>query len=216
MIVNNRRDTSVGRETGLLSDIQILERLVAADPACIFITPLVNPERQVGPSSLDVHLGGDLRVTRTVGTTHLDLASSRDELEQGVNEYFERREVGTEGRFVLHPGEFALASTLEFFKLPEDIAGRLEGRSSFGRLGLQIHATAGFVEPGFSGCLTFELINSGKLPVVLRPGIRLGQMCFLRVEEVQVDYRHKPHRKYSGSLDVTLSRVHLDPETPVG
>ena len=117
-----------------------------------------------------------------------------------------------DGHVVLHPGEFTLASTLEFFRLPRDIAGRLEGRSSLGRLGLQVHATAGFVDPGFEGTLTFELINSGKLPLKISPGVRLGQICFFRVAEVQVGYLDKVNSKYGGRLGTEISRIHEDPE----
>ena len=113
---------------------------------------------------------------------------------------------------MLHPGEFALASTLEYISLPLDIAGRLEGRSSIGRLGLQVHATAGFVDPGFYGTLTFELINSGRIPLTLSPGERLGQICFFRVLDVQVGYADKLYAKYFGSHGVELSKKHADPE----
>jgi len=113
---------------------------------------------------------------------------------------------------VMHPGEFVLASTLEYFRLPRDLAGRLEGRSSLGRLGLQVHATAGFVDPGFHGNLTFELINSGSLPVRIAPGFRLGQMCFFPVQNVQVPYEGK----YAGSISAEASRIEEDSEIPDG
>ena len=111
---------------------------------------------------------------------------------------------------MLHPGAFLLASTLEFIRLPRDIAGRLEGRSSLGRLGLQVHATAGFVDPGFEGTLTFELINSGKLPIRVFPGMRLGQICFFHVPEVQVPYGKQ--RKYAHSVGVALTGIDKDRE----
>ena len=113
--------------------------------------------------------------------------------------------------YVLHPGAFLLASTLEFIRLPRDIAGRLEGRSSLGRLGLQVHATAGFVDPGFEGVLTFELINSGKLPVRVFPGMRLGQICFFHLRDVEAPYRKKLN-KYAGGLGVLFTQIEDDPE----
>lgn len=198
----------------MLSDIQILERLVAADPDCIFVSPLIDPLSQLGPSSLDLRLGFDLVGTRTLQTTHIDLAGdrARSKLRDQKPAYFDRQRLDPNGQFVLHPGAFLLASTLEFIRLPRDIAGRLEGRSSLGRLGLQVHATAGFVDPGFEGILTFELINSGKLPITVFPGMRLGQICFFRVHDVQVTYGEKRYSKYSRRLGVELTHIEDDPE----
>ena len=203
-----------GAEQGLLSDLEILQRLVADGERCIFVSPLIDPMNQLGPSSLDLHVGADLSVTRTIESTHIDLNTTKEEVKRQIGEYFQVRRIEHGGPFVLHPGEFTLASTLEYIRLPKDIAARLEGRSSFGRLGLQIHATAGFVDPGFEGTLTFELINSGKLPVKLRPGIRLGQICFYKVERVQVGYMEKLNSKYGRKYHVELSRVDGDPEIP--
>lgn len=196
---------------GLLSDVQILERLVATDEKCIFISPLVNPSAQLGPSSLDLHLGTELCTTRITNATHIDL-TEKDTVESQLADYYKKRRVTPPDNFVLHPGEFALASTLEFIKLPIDIAGRLEGRSSLGRLGLQVHATAGFVDPEFMGTLTFELINAGRLPLKISPGLRLGQICFFNVTEVQVGYMSKTNSKYGGKLGVEPSRIYDDPE----
>lgn len=200
-------------ERSLLSDIQILARLVHEnDERLLFISPLVSPSTQLGPSSLDVRLGTDVYVTTTSSLSHLDLEADREELERQKRLYFRRQRVGADGEFVLHPGEFVLAATLEYFRFPRDIAGRLEGRSSLGRLGLQVHATAGFVDPGFAGNLTFELINSGNLPIRIAPGFRLGQICFFPVSGVQVAYGQKPHSKYGGSISAEPSRVEVDPE----
>ena len=196
----------------LLSDIQILERLVAEDPQCIFVSPLINPSVQVGPSSLDLRLGSKLEVPITINSTHIDLTLSKEEIRHQIDHYFVTQRVGSDGSFVLHPGEFALASTLEVIRLPRDIAGRLEGRSSMGRLGLKIHATAGFVDPGFEGTLTFELTNAGKLPIKLFPGLRVGQLCFFPVKDLQVSYIEKKQNKYGSKLNVERSRIYLDVE----
>ncbi len=202
----------VATEGALLSDIEILDRLVAEDPDCIFVSPVVDPTTQIGPGSLDLRLGVELISTKTVDNTHIDLTQGKRELERQINEYFEKRRLESSGFFVIHPGAFVLASTLEFLRIPHDIAGRLEGRSSLGRLGLQVHATAGFVDPGFEGNLTFELINSGRLPIKIFPGIRLGQICFFRVNHVQLPYQSKANSKYTKPLGVGRSRIHLDPE----
>lgn len=199
-------------EAGLLSDIQILERLVASDERCIFISPLINPGHQLGPSSLDLHLAGGLRSTVITTATHVDLTGSKEEIGRQISTYIGSRKSGSDQSLVLHPGQFALGSTLEFIRLPNDIAARLEGRSSVGRLGLQVHATAGFVDPGYEGELTFELINAGNLPLRLRPGLRIGQICFFPVTDVQVNYLQKEGSKYGGDLGSRGSLIHNDPE----
>jgi dCTP deaminase len=208
--VNSSSDVS--KENSLLSDLEILERLVADDKSCIFISPLVDPKNQLGPSSLDLHLGTELLAMQVLNSTHIDLTKQKKEIKEQINKQYAELRIMPDKYFVLHPGEFALGSTLEFIRLPKDIAGRLEGRSSIGRLGLQVHATAGFVDPGFFGVLTFELINAGKLPLVISPGICLGQMCFFKVKEVQVGYAEKLHRKYVGMLGPEGSKIDQDPE----
>ncbi|HUT91447.1 MAG TPA: dCTP deaminase [Thermoguttaceae bacterium] len=202
--------------TPILSDIEILARLVAEpeDEKRIFVSPLIDPKTQLGPSSLDLRLGFDLVGTRALQATHIDLTGceARRILGEQKRRYFERQRLHPGGNFVLHPGAFLLASTLEFIRLPGDIAGRLEGRSSLGRLGLQVHATAGFVDPGFEGVLTFELINSGKLPIKVFPGMRLGQICFFHVPNVQIRYAEKSVTKYAGSVGVEFTHIDGDPE----
>lgn len=206
------RPDGVRIESGILTDLEILHRIVADRAGCIFVSPLVNPRTQLGPSSLDLHLGTDLIVTKNFSTTHIDLTAGKEATRMQTREYSDPRSVGASGAFVLHPGEFTLASTLEFIRLPDDIAGRLEGRSSMGRLGLQIHATAGFVDPGFEGTLTFELINSGRLPVKMSPGLRLGQICFFCTRSVQVNYMKKQDSKYGGRLGAEPSHLYEDSE----
>src|SRR5690606_1423788 len=120
------------------------------------------------PSSIDVRLDRFFRVFDNTKYTHIDPSLQQDELTSLVEK--------TEGEaFVLHPGEFVLGSTFELFTLPDDLAGRLEGKSSLGRLGLLTHSTAGFIDPGFDGHITLELSNVANLPITLRPGRRLGQ-----------------------------------------
>lgn len=195
----------------LLSDLEILDRLVRTDDSCIFLTPLIDPVEQIGPASLDVRLGTELRVARNIAIATIDLTGEED-FQASKTLYYEARRVPADGSFVLHPGEFALASTLEYIRLPRDIAARLEGRSSMGRLGLIVHATAGFVDPGFEGALTFELANAGKVPVRLKPGLRLGQLCFIGVRDVQVGYMLKRSNKYGGKTGVEVTRAEEDVE----
>jgi dCTP deaminase len=128
----------------------------------------------VQPSSVDVRLDNLFRVFNNTRYTHIDPARQQDELTSLVQ--------AAEGEpFVLHPGEFVLGSTLECCTLPDDLAGRLEGKSSLGRLGLLTHSTAGFIDPGFSGHITLELSNVANLPITLWPGMKIGQLCLLRL-----------------------------------
>lgn len=196
----------------LLSDLQIMRRLVAKDEQCIFVSPLVNPAAQIGPSSLDVHLGVEISTPITVNETHFDLTTSDKNEPEKMRDHYQSRRISCDGAFVLHPGEFILASTLEFIRLPRDIAARLEGRSSIARLGVSVHTTAGFVDPGFEGQLTFELTNVSKLPVRLGPGLRLGQLCFFKISACQVPYDVRKHSKYGGAFGPVLSKIDEDSE----
>ena len=127
----------------------------------------------VQPSSVDVRLDTLFRVFNNTRYTHIDPAQQQDELTSLV-------EPVNGEPFVLHPGEFVLGSTYEVISLPEDIAGRLEGKSSLGRLGLLTHSTAGWIDPGFSGHVTLELSNVATLPIKLWPGMKIGQLCLFR------------------------------------
>ena len=128
----------------------------------------------VQPSSIDVRLDRWFRVFNNSRYTHIDPARQQDDLTS-------LREVPDGEPFVLHPTEFVLASTLEVVTLPNDLAGRLEGKSSLGRLGLLTHSTAGFIDPGFSGHVTLELSNVANLPITLWPGMKIGQLCLFRL-----------------------------------
>ncbi|WP_076263329.1 dCTP deaminase [Intrasporangium flavum] len=132
-------------------------------------------ENMVQPSSVDVRLDKFFRLFDNHKYPYIDPAAEQPELTRLV-------EVGPEEEgFVLHPGEFVLGSTLETVTLPDDLAARVEGKSSLGRLGLLTHATAGFVDPGFSGHVTLELSNVATLPIMLYPGMKIGQLCFFRL-----------------------------------
>jgi dCTP deaminase len=114
--------------------------------------------------------------------------------------------------FVLHPGEFVLASTYEVISLPDDIASRLEGKSSLGRLGLLTHSTAGFIDPGFSGHVTLELSNVATLPIKLWPGMKIGQLCLFRLTSAaEFPYGSGKHgSRYQGQRGPTASRSYLN------
>jgi len=130
--------------------------------------------QMIQPSSVDVRLDRFFRVFENHKYSVIDPSIEQSEL---------TREVAVENdeEFSLHPGEFVLASTYEVITLPDDIAGRLEGKSSLGRLGLLTHSTAGFIDPGFSGHITLELSNVANLPVKLFPGMKIGQLCLIKL-----------------------------------
>src|SRR3954466_8662084 len=128
----------------------------------------------VQPSSIDVRLDRFFRVFNNARYTHIDPAEQQDDLTTLV------QPEGDEP-FVLHPGEFVLGSTLEVVSIPDDLAARLEGKSSLGRLGLLTHSTAGFVDPGFSGHIMLELSNVANLPISPRPGMKILQLCLFQL-----------------------------------
>ena len=131
-------------------------------------------EAMVQPSSVDVRLARFFRVFENHKYEVIDPSKEQPELTREVA-------VAPNEFFILHPGEFVLASTYEVITLPDDIAGRLEGKSSLGRLGLLTHSTAGFIDPGFSGHITLELSNVANLPVKLFPGMKIGQLCLIKL-----------------------------------
>ena len=156
----------------LLSDRDILAEIKAGRVAC---EPF--HEAMIQPSSVDVRLDKYFRVFENHKYSVIDPSLEQPEL---------TREVIADGAepFILHPGEFVLASTYEVITLPDDIAGRLEGKSSLGRLGLLTHSTAGFIDPGFSGHITLELSNVANLPVKLFAGMKIGQLCLIKLHRL--------------------------------
>src|SRR5213080_5212565 len=134
------------------------------DPAC------------VQPSSVDLHVDSEFRVFANSRYPYIDV-------KQGMPDLTELVEVKPDEPFILHPGEFVLGSTLERVALPDDLVARLEGKSSLGRLGLLIHSTAGFIDPGFDGHVTLELSNVANLPITIYHGMKIGQISFMQMTE---------------------------------
>jgi dCTP deaminase len=162
-------------------------------------------ESMVQPSSIDVRLDRFFRVFENHRYPHIDPAVEQPDLTRLV-------EPEGEDAFVLHPGEFVLASTYEVISLPDDIASRLEGKSSLGRLGLLTHSTAGFIDPGFSGHVTLELSNVATLPIKLWPGMKIGQLCLFRLTSAaEFPYGAERHgSRYQGQRGPTPSRSYLN------
>jgi len=184
----------------ILSDRTLREELAAGR---IVIDPL--DETCIQPSSVDLHVDGLFRVFRNHTTPFIDPKQPQDDLTELV-------EVDDGDAFVLHPGEFVLGSTLEHVGLPDDLVARLEGKSSLGRLGLLIHSTAGFVDCGFRGHLTLELSNVANLPIAIYPGMKIGQISFLRMTTAaDVPYgSDATGSKYQGQRGPTASRSYLN------
>lgn len=190
----------------VLSDEQIVMEILKGD---LVITPLFNGNAQIGSSSIDVRLGTEFRYIKTSKQTHFDLSQSIEKIKEQIEGYSEVVHINPMDPFILHPNDFVLASTLEYIIIPNYLTGRLEGRSTWGRVGLQVHSTAGFVDPGFEGSLTFELNNMGKLPLPLYPGIRVGQISFHTIEPARKLYSKKEGSKYA-KITGTKSSMFFD------
>jgi|UniRef100_UPI00404AA0F5 dCTP deaminase len=180
----------------LLSDRDIRAEITAGRVA---VEPFA--ESMVQPSSVDVRLDRFFRVFENHKYSVIDPSIEQSELTREVV-------VEPNEHFILHPGEFVLASTYEIITLPDDIAGRLEGKSSLGRLGLLTHSTAGFIDPGFSGHITLELSNVANLPVKLFPGMKIGQLCLIKLSSpAEHPYGSAVYAsRYQGQRGPTASR----------
>lgn len=180
----------------LLSDRDINAELASGR---IGLSPS-EPE-MVQPSSVDVRLDRYFRLFDNHKYAVIDPSEDQPELTRLI-------EVDPEEGFILHPGEFVLGSTYEQVSLPDNIAARLEGKSSLGRLGLLTHSTAGFIDPGFSGHVTLELSNVATLPITLWPGMKIGQLCFFRLSSPAENPYGSPvyGSRYQGQRGPTPSR----------
>ena len=184
----------------VLSDRHIKEAL---NDGGIVIEPLA--DGAVQPSSVDLHTDRYFRVFRNDHTPYIDPKRAQEDLTELV-------EVADGEAFILHPGEFVLGSTLERVALGSDLVARLEGKSSLGRLGLLIHSTAGFVDAGWDGHLTLELSNVANLPIAIYPGMKIGQISFLRMSS-EADHPYGSREtgsKYKGQTGPTPSRYYLN------
>jgi dCTP deaminase len=184
----------------LLSDRDIKSQIqagrIALDPLDLEL---------IQPSSMDVRLDRFFRLFDNHKHPVIDPREQQDDLTRLV-------EVSADEPFILHPGEFVLGSTFEFVTLPDDIAARLEGKSSLGRLGLLTHSTAGFVDPGFRGHVTLELSNVATLPIKLWPGMKIGQLCFFQLSSASENpYGSQLYgSRYQGQRGPTASRSYLN------
>jgi len=191
----------------ILSDRSLREAIAAGR---LVIDPL--DDDAIQPSSIDVRLDNHFRVFYTARHPYIDVKQPMEDLTELV-------EVKPDDAFILHPGEFVLGSTLEQVGIPPDLAARLEGKSSLGRLGLMTHSTAGFLDPGFTGHVTLELSNVANLPITLWPGMKIGQLCMFRLTS-PAEHAYGSERygsRYQGQRGPTPSRSYLNFRTwPTG
>lgn len=187
----------------ILSDRDLKARL--ADGS-IGVEPLENPELQIQPASIDLRLGSRFVVYKL---PHVPCIDPRDP--DSVNRYTETIDIAPDEAFVMQPGEFALGSTIERVRVPDDLVARVEGRSSIGRLAIVVHATAGFIDPGFEGEITLELSNLGRCAVKLYPNMRISQIVFhTMTSAAERPYGPARGSKYQGQGGPVASRINVD------
>ncbi|WP_205695832.1 dCTP deaminase [Conexibacter sp. SYSU D00693] len=165
--------------------------------------------QMVQPASVDLKLGPSFRVFHNHRIQAIDLADPPGGLTEHVA-------IEDDGTFVIHPGEFVLGRTVEHVTMPDDLVARIEGKSSLGRLGLIVHATAGFVDPGFTGTLTLEITNFNSVPIVLRPGLPIAQLSLMTLDRpAERPYGHPElGSHYHGQVEATESRYEGGPGEP--
>ena len=188
----------------VLSDRTIREELAKGR---IVIQPL--GDGCVQPASVDLHLDRNVLVFRNNRVAYIDIRATNERLTEMIT-------MGDDDPFMLHPGQFILGSTIEHVEVPDNLVARLEGKSSLGRIGLLIHSTAGYVDPGWKGHLTLELINVSSLPITLYHRMKIAQISFLTLT-TPADRLYGSAElgsKYQGQLDPTPSRAHLDFDGP--
>jgi dCTP deaminase len=198
-------------ESSPLGSLAIVRRLLlpAGHEQRLVVSPLVAPG-QIGTTTVDLRLGTEWEAMSAYRFQALDPGenpqTASELLQTSVEEF--RVTAGQRHGLVLHPGDLLLALTLEYLSLPRDLWGQLEGRSTWARQGLQVHATAGMVDAGFEGYLTLELQNTGRIPLVLYPGLRVAQMAFFPVRHTAYAYSGKPNAAYSGQTRARSQFVH--------
>lgn len=187
----------------ILSDVDIKKYL---DEGKIVIDP-IEDDKQIQPSSVDLRLGDEFKGFKIVTKPFIDPFDKID-----LESYMELLTVEEGEPFIIHPGEFTLATTYEYVKIPDDIVARVEGRSSMGRLGITMHVTAGYIDPGFEGKITLEISNIGKMPVALYPGQRVCQIVFETMTSPSAKpYGHKERdSKYMGQTGPQVSKIKQD------
>lgn len=198
----------------ILSDRDI-KKLIKAGR--IKLDPMPDLKEALGMASLDLRLSPKFRVFRSTATTFIDpddratfdqLTEATDISKKDKLQPLLPNTPQGPRSFVLHPGEFVLGLTMENVELPNDVAARIEGKSSLGRLGIVIHSTAGHIDPGWRGHITLEITNIGVIPVLLHPGMRFSQLVFETMSSpVEVGYAQRKTSKYAGTVEPGVSKI---------
>ncbi len=182
----------------------------------LFVLPILDADGQIheGRGAIDVRLGTEFIITKRVQLTHIDpFSPSPEKSAAEFQQYQEHITIGFGTRFMLHPHQYAIGSTLEYMRFPIDLAGFVLGRSSWGRLGLVI-AMATMVHPGYTGVITLELQNLGDAPIALYAGARIGQLVFYEVKGNEKSTYKELYKgsKYIGAISAGFSRIYEDSE----
>jgi len=190
-----------------LSDADIQKKMETGD---LVIEPLENPELQLQPASVDFRLSNEFLTFNNQNIT------SFNPLEDNPEEHMEKTVVNDDEQYIVHPGDFVLASTKEWIEIPDDLIGFVDGRSTLGRLGLVIHSTAGLLDPGWKGNVTLEISNHGSVPLELSPDMRVGQLTFTELKTPsERPYGVERGSKYQNQSGVQSARTdHQTSSTP--
>ncbi|MCL4392759.1 dCTP deaminase [Patescibacteria group bacterium] len=181
----------------VLSDKDIQENIEKGE---IVIKPFNKESLQ--PSSYDLHLSSKFIIFDNYTKEYIDVKSN--------DEFGKLIDITDKGYFIIHPGEFVLGATIEYVKIPSFLVARIEGKSSLGRLGLIIHATAGYVDPGFEGTLTLEITNLSRLPIKIYPDMKIAQLAFQKMLSIPSKLYGEYNNKYQGQIDPTSSKLWKD------
>jgi len=194
-----------------LTDAQIVKYL---DEKRIAIDPRPDP-KDISGVTVDIHLGDSFRVLQDHAAPFIDISGPREEIDQAIQRVMsDEIKLRADEAFFIHPGEFALAVTQESVTLPADMVGWLDGRSSLARLGLMVHVTAHRIDPGWSGQIVLEFFNSGKLPLALRPHMKIGALSFETLSEpCEKPYSRRVDAKYKDQRGAVASRISDDKES---
>ena len=161
-----------------------------------------DPALQIQPSGIDIRLGNEFRIFKSISIPYIDPRNP-------VENYTESIQIEDDKPFILHPGEFVLASTKEYIGMPTHLVGILDGRSSLGRLGVTVHTTASGINPGWEGRITLEVTNIGKIPIALYPGMRIAKLTFARLtSEPDIPYGKRGNEKYQKQTGLDESKLH--------
>ena len=183
----------------ILSDVDIKREVKRKH---LIITPF--DLSSIQPASYDVRLGNEIRIYRNITNAYLDVRDN-------PRNFMELVRIKKGDPMILHPREFVLGTTIERVKIPRDLIARLDGKSSLGRLGIIIHATAGYIDPGFRGNLTLEMTNVSNIPIALYPGMKIGQVSFMRLETPsEIPYGKPRGSKYQNQKGPTPSKIWKD------